>query len=630
VVNKKRNVMMSLSSLRGSGSSGSQISKSLVYSSEQRLKMLSPKPIGFNYYSLVYETLINYTVAIATRSILLDYIVSCGANIVRFAIPVFSSGEYLTLVHNTGTMPATMLDSNLRPSYVAALDSCMNDLASRGLKAHVSDFWGPNYLPGAFGETNVQAYGSLTSATTTYAKSAVAWFFSRYSTHAAFGVYGFGNEYYTDPAGVANPTDAQLGAWFSTLATVARSLDNTKLLTANITSLAVSNASTRKTLDQFATSLKLIFKDLDAYCLHIYGTGYNYVGCQAQEDAAFPNSAATDLGYEGYPALMEAFKAIADAENKPFIVGEFGVPTTEENDTDYVKKNRALKAVSAYSDYGMVWNLQNSTLGASIGNQAMWYIAPGTTRGDTYLKLISQSNRAKPPATPVAGGVDSLRRNLQPKYCIKAARAADASIKFTSTANHASSAGYSILFWLRLDLPLNAGEGLIGFTGTNLYGLGVVAPQTGSNLQTFYIDTRNASGSAGNTVGFFPDFGIGDWNHIAFTSEGVNGSACMRMYINGIYFRSIAVAGYPASIPAAIPLYIGGGNNNYGAPISIQDFCLATSIGPNDVSRHMRGEVLSQALMHVRAYPNKSIADISRFSTPYTSLGSNGITVVQT
>lgn len=599
------------------------------YTAREKIALLNPRPVGFNYYSLVYEVLIGSAPGIANRGAHLDWISATGATVVRFALPVFDSAQYLSGVHNTAAMPATMSDSNLRSTYVTALDTCMDALAARGLKAHVCDGWGQDYLPTALGETRAVAYGSTTSKTAVYSKSAAEWFFRRYKDHAAFGVYSLGNEYVTDAAGITGPTEAQLGAWFTFVAAGARAIDPRKLITADLLHLAVSNSASRITLDQFAVTLRTLCAGLDAYCLHFYGSGFAYVGYSANEDAAFPNTNATDLGYEGLPALMESLRSIADADGKPLIIGEFGVSTAEEADADPQKKNRVLRVVSQYADYCMLWNVQDATLAGTIPNQTTWFISTGTTRATTFSGVVSPLNLAKQPVSVqrIAGGLKGLRNSLQPRFAVKGARASQGYIQFTSSSVHASSTGYSLLMWLRLDAPLNSGELIMGFNGDNTYGLGVAANAV-ANALGFYVDMRYAGGSRVNSQTLLPDVVVGEWNHLCFSSEGVNGSAALRVMLNGLYWRTIPAAGYPASISTGINMFIGGYNAGNGAPVSFQDVCLAGSVSMQDVWDHMSGKVLPQSFLHMRARPNKSVIDLSRNAVAL-SIGS-GATVVQT
>ena len=596
------------------------------------LDALAPKPIGFNYYSLVYETLLNSTAATANRNALLAYIASTGANMVRIALPgVFSNGQYLSLVHSTGSMPSTMQTGNLRSTWIAAVDTAMNSLATYGLKAHVCDLFGMDSVLTAIGETRAVAYSSTTSATAIYSQSAASWFFSRYKNHPAFGVYSIGNEYVVDPTGVAGPTELQLGVFLTSVANAARSVDSTKIITSDLLYLPVSNAQNRTTLDNYATTLRNIASGLDAYCIHIYGSGFSYVGRSANEDATYPNTNATDLGYEGLPALMEALRAIADVDNKPLIIGEFGVPTTEESDTVSDKKSRCIRAMAQFSHYAMLWNAQESTIAAAAGNQSTWYIMQGTARANTYLPLVTQVNMGKQRAPRIAGGITSLRNNLAPRYAFKGTRVSSANILFTSTTSMASSTGYSLLFWWRIDAPLNVGEILIGLNGDNTNGVGLVASapvNSNNNTQGYYFETRGVGNvSRGNTTGLMPDLVIGEWNHLAFTSEGVNGGGAITMYVNGLYFRTLPVIGAPASIASGVNMFIGGGNTNFGVPASFQDICLGTSISPQDVWDHMQGKILPQSLLHVRATANKKAIDLSRNSIA-VSLNGAGISVV--
>ena len=124
---------------------------SSIPTARQRLALLGAKPVGFNYYSLIYEAVLSIANHLTNRATQLAYIKATGANIIRVALPCFSSAEYLTRVHSTATMPLTMEDSNLRASYISALDSAFNDVAALGMKLHISDFWGQAFLPVALG-----------------------------------------------------------------------------------------------------------------------------------------------------------------------------------------------------------------------------------------------------------------------------------------------------------------------------------------------------------------------------------------------------------------------------------------------------------------------------------------------
>ena len=265
--------------------------------------------------------------------------------------------------------------------------------------------------------------------------------------------------------------------------------------------LAVSNSASRTTLDQFASTLRTWFAGLDAYCLHLYGNGFAYVGYSANEDAAFPNTSSTDLGWEGLPSLLEALRAISDAERKPLIIGEIGVPTTEEADADSSKKGRVLREAQKYSQYALLWNVQDTTLANSVPAQIPWFIASGTTRAATYAAAVTPLNAGRSQSEGrLAGGVAGLKNLLRPRYAVKCARASQGYVSFTSAAAHQRSNGYSLLMWLRLDAALNSGELIMGFNGDNTYGLGVAANAVADALG-FYVDMRYASGSRVNSIG---------------------------------------------------------------------------------------------------------------------------------
>ena len=594
-----------------------------VISPQTKLTNLAPKPIGFNYYSLVYEILLSTITATATtRNAQLAYIQATGANMVRIALPCFSTAEYLTLVHSTTSMPTTMTTANLRASYIAALDTAFDAAASYGLKLHICDSWGQSFLPIALGETLAAGYDSTTTKTAIYMKSAAQWLFENYANHPAFGVYSIGNEYATDAAGTTGPTPAQLGAFFTFIADAAREIDPSKIITADLMPPAASLLSTKTTPDSTAATFSTLYEGLDAWCVHFYSDSFNFVGrAVAEASGNFPNTNATTLGYEGAPALLEAYRAMADAQGKPFIVGEFGVSTSNEADATSTKKARFLRAVSAYADYAMWWNVQDATLAASAG-QSTWFITPATTRGTTFSDLTTSANKTKPDRTRKAGGVVSLRKQLQPTQSMTSTRSVGAICSVTTTAAQGAT-NYGVGFWLKLNATLNAFEFFADFRdGGNTAGFALVGDSgAGTGI---YAEFRGASGNAGNTSSEFPTLVVGEWNHFWINWEACNASTVITMWLNGLYWEQKVTSSALAAIPnTTVCEFLG---QTSGAPISMQDLAICANASPEEIWRHMRGEVLPQSLLHVRALPNGSIVDLG-VSKLTVTVGS-GVTVV--
>lgn len=593
------------------------------YPPQLKLSNLAPKPVGFNYYSLVYEILLSTVAATATtRNAQLAYIQATGANMVRIALPCFSSAEYLTLVHSTSAMPSTMETSNLRSTYIAALDAAFDAAESYGLKLHICDSWGQSFLPIALGETLAAGYDSTSTKTAVYMESAARWLFENYADHPAFGVYSIGNEYATDAAGTTGPTPAQLGAFFTFIADAAREVDPSKIITADIMPPAASLLSTKTTPDTSATTFATLYEGLDAWCIHFYSDSFNFVGrAVAEASGNFPNTSATTLGYEGAIALVEAYRAMADAQGKPFIVGEFGVSTANEADATSTKKARFLRAVSAYADYALWWNVQDATLAAAAG-QSTWFITPATTRGTTFSDLTTLANRTKPDRSRKAGGVASLRKQLQPATSMTSTRSVGAFCSVTATAAQGAT-NYGVGFWLKLNATLTAFEFFADFRdGGNTAGFALVGDSgAGTGI---YAEFRGASGNAGNTSGEFPTLVVGEWNHFWINWEACNASTVITMWLNGLYWEQKVTTSALAAIPnTTVCEFLG---QTSGAPVAMQDLAICANASPEEIWRHMRGEVLPQSLLHVRALPNGSIVDLG-VSRLTVTVGS-GVTVV--
>lgn len=585
-----------------------------------RIEALGAKPIGFNYYSLVYEALLGIANNAANRVTQLAYIKSTGANMIRIALPCFSAAEYLSRVHSTGSMPATMSDDNLRPTYISALDAAFDQVAALGMKLHISDFWGQSVLPTALGETVATGYSSTSTLTAVYMKSASEWLVRRYGKHPAFGVYSIGNEWVTDAAGVTAPTPTQLGAIFSMISDAVHAVNQSTPVTADISGAGSNVLKTRLTPEQHAVDLAILFAKLDAVCMHLYNENFNYVGRIVADNASFPNTNATTLGYEGAASIVEAYASIAEAMDKPFILGEFGVSTANESDANSYKKRKFMRAVLPFCSYAMWWNVQDSVV-ASTSGQATWFIQPGTTRGNTFLALAVEANNSKPLRRKLAGGTKSLRESIRPIVCMTAPRSAGAVVSVTSTSAQ-SVTNMAVACWLRLNASLTAFEPVIDLRGASNFN-GFVLLGDSVAATSVYGEFRAAAGGAGNTSGAIADLVVGEWNHLALSWEALNGSTAITVWVNGLFWKTLSTSGVLGAIPATTVLEILGGTS--GAPVSMQDVTMCQSMSAEDVWAHMRGDVLPHALLHVRALPNGSIVDLGVSKLAVTVGG--GVTV---
>lgn len=606
----------------------------IVASAASRYAALQIRPVGFNYYSLISEQLYSIANVATNRPVQLAWIKSTGANVVRVAYPCFGAAQYLTQVHNTASMPTEVSDGNLRTSFITAVDTAMDALATYGIKALMCLMWSQNDLPTAMGETNIVGYGSTASKTSVYAASMVRWFTRRYANHAALGIVSFGNEYVTDATGTTNPTPAQLGAWFTYLSNAAKSGRKDVLTTADISSPTTDITNTRESLDAAIVRYRTLYAGLDLYCLHLYADGYNFVGRQSNENGTTPNAPYNTFGYEGVPSLCETLGAMAKADQKPIILGEWGVPTTNEEDNPsggYAaflsdkKKWKFARQIVPFVDSALIWNVMDSTQASTSGNQNLWCIDPAaaTQRAPQFLAIATAFNAAKPDAPRVAGGARALKEQLRPTISIKSPnRGAGVNLRATSTAAHQSSKGYTLCFWVNLSAQLNSGEAIIDLRGvgatSGIMALGALS----ANTQQIYSDGRYASGSSGNNVSTLPDFTLGEWYHVAISMVAISDNGTPRntvtTWLNGVYYKTLTVTSIPAAIPIGTTLYLLGNSSN-GVPVKVQDVALFDVVTPQEIWDHMRGVISPRSLIHVRGYEDGSILDVSKNAVTLTA-----------
>lgn len=608
-----------------------------ISSSSDLNTIISGRAVGFNYYSLMTEIIFGVQNLPTKREANLNYIVSSGASLVRVAFSAFSSNDSLARVHNTSVMPETVSTDNLKPTFIAACDTAMDALAAKGLKCLITLFWGQTFIPGAFSETPVYAYGNLNSKTSIYCKSFARWFCQRYYNHKAVGLFSIGNEYTVDATGVSNPTATQLSLWFKFIADEIKSVIPKALVTSDITSPPINLSRTKETLAQAIDRYRTIFKYLDVYNLHIYNDDYSFTGhCNAEGVSVAQNAIYSPLGYEGVESLARAYHEMALADNKPLIFGEVGVnennETSDSSNTWYDKKKkiRLLKAVVPYASVTLIWNVQDSEQ-AATANQTSWVIDPQlltNKRAEHFLDIAKSLNYGKLRLNPAGIGNPATRLARSPDVCMRINdRTAGKNINFVTTAAHASASGYSIAFRIRLDGPLNNAETLLDFRNGTTSGF-VLLALLQANALSFYSDARYASGSGGNTNNVLPDFVVSEWNHVCINhcSRVINSIPVVytEIWLNGIYWHSIVSTALPASVPTGTTVYIMGNAGN-GVPMRMQDIAVFPSaLSNSEIWAHINGEVSPRSLTHVRAFNSGEILDISKNSV---ALVLNGATV---
>ena len=605
-------------------------------SSRSRFDAMKLKPVGFNYYSLFTDMMYNISGTKASRGANLAYIAGTGANIVRVAVSGFSANDYTTRIHNAGgNMPATVSDANLASKFISDCDTMMDLLASNGLGGLICMPWAQSTIPSAFGETNAVGYGSLTSKTAIYSMSFVQWFVARYKNHPALKLISFYNEPVTDEAGITAPTVAQFSGFLAALAAAARAAKPDILTTSDFTAPVLDLTKTRETIEQSVARYRQLFAGLDVYNLHVYADGYNWVGHNSLDLGTAPNVYYSGLGYEGAEALMQAYDAMARSDNKPLIIGEFGVNTDNEADdpggpnavhVSDKKKWRLTRAIVPYADASLIWNVQQ-TAGAP-GNQAVWLIDPASTtsRAAQFAAIATAFNNGKPAQRQAGGALVALKAHQRPRFSMRCPnRSAGYNVRFTTTAAHGSTTGYSLALWVNLTAQLNNAEVLADFRGSgNTSGLVLIANLVANN-QGFYTDSRYASGSAGASNNVLPDVALNDWNHFVFMHRfmNVNGTNvyATEVWLNGTYWLSMSASALPATIPTGTTAYVVGNSGN-GAPVKMQDVALYPgALSPDEVWAHMRGEVSARSLLHVRALEDGTFADVSKNAVALTVSG---------
>lgn len=587
-----------------------------------RLDRLGAKPIGFNAYELVYRQFFDPSYDYQT---VFNYVVQSGANLVRIAYPVFFASDYTNYVFRNGLPPGEIVDSDFKPSFLAISDSIMNAAAASKVKLLVCMFFNALVVPGMKGETLIQGL-KVGSASYDYMVRFTRWFAKRYADHPGFGAYSFFNEVRYDPAGVVNPTPADIGAVHSGLVAEMRKIAPLQVATTDYNLFVLNLTLTRPSPESDFEYIRAIGQGVDALGVHAYsyapdGTGMNWVGFNGTPQAVFGPAANNTLGFEGFSAYLSALRSVAESMGAQLWLTEAGIPDTIDPPASAMRRKRLLKIAQNYAEVTLLWNV--GTVASPQPNQVDWQIKPGETRANTWLPLIQRCNNGRVPIRhPVGGGTRSLRARFEPSYCMSSnGRTAGATIRVTSNASM-TSATQAVMFWYRRDAALLAFETLMDTRGAgNAGGFAFVGGATvGTDIE--YMDFRGSSATAVNTAGFSVPMPTGEWTHFAFIFRPINNQIAVEIWMNGMLWGAKSAANAYAGIPSGTTLYFCGGSAN-GAPVSFQDIALMPMAMPEDIWNHMAGSVLPQSYLHLRADTN-GITDFSRNGLALT-LGSGTV-----
>ncbi|MCQ9375158.1 hypothetical protein NMQ14_12940 [Methyloversatilis sp. XJ19-13] len=576
-------------------------------------------PLGWNAYELLYRHLTNYPYNYAG---VLQYIKDCGANQARVLYPAFSTAEWTSLVF-TSIPPGEISDSDFRPTFLQRTEEVFAAAEAAGVRLYVCMAWNFPAVCALFGETAIQGM-SVGSQSFSFVRRLAQWFAKRYAGRPFLGAYSFFNEVVYDKTGASNPTPESIGA--VTTALISEMRDAFPLAVASTDFSVVTNNDTtaRPTYRSEFEAIATMAAGADVLGLHFYSWstsvyGQSFVGHAGLSSATFGAGASTNNGFEGVAALLSAARSIAAAYGKRLWITETGVQTEIDAATASLRRRRLIDVCAQYADVTLLWNAAD--VASPLSNQAIWQVRPGQSLGNTYQALLAAANQGMRSQGPdVGAGTGALKSRHRPRYGMSGARSAGATARVTSVAAM-QSATQAVLFWVRKDAALNAFEPLLDFRNSTTAGFLVLA---GSDPVTTpeYVDFRGTSGGA-NTSGVGPLVPTGEWVHIALRRRAVNGQDAIEIWIDGLFWSIRAAANAYAGIPAGTTLYVCGGNSN-GAPVSMQDVCIAPAVSPEDIWAHLSGSVLPQAELHLRAGPSGEVVDLSRNRVAVT-LGS-GVT----
>lgn len=564
-------------------------------------------PVGWNAYELLYRHLTNYPY---TYSNVLQYVKDCGANLVRVLYPVFSTAEWTSLVF-TSIPPGEISDADFRPTFLQRTDQVFAAAEAAGVRLYVCFAWNFPAICALFGETTTQGM-SVSSQSVGFCRRFAQWFSRRYAGRPFLGAYSFFNEVAYDKTGVSNPTPAAIGAVTSALINEIRDAFPLAVASTDFSVVTNNDTTARPTYRTEFEAVATMAAGADVLGLHFYSWstsvyGQSFVGHSGLSSATFGPGSATANGFEGVAALLSAARSVASASGKRLWVTETGVQTEIDAATASLRRRRLIDVCAQYADVTLIWNAAD--LASPLSSQVIWQVQPGQPLGNTYQSLLATVNQGqRRQGADVGGGTGALKSRNRPLYGVSGVRSAGATARVTSVAAM-QSATQAVLFWMRKDAALNAFEPLLDFRSSTTAGflfLGGSDPVTTPE----YVDFRGASGGA-NASGVGPLVPTGEWVHIALRRRAVNGLGAIEIWVDGLFWSIRSAANAYAGIPAGTTLYVCGGNSN-GAPVSMQDVCIAAAVSPEDIWAHMSGAVLPQAELHLRAGPGGDVVDLSR------------------
>lgn len=599
-------VSQALAPLQDTGGNISGVSRTLNF---------ELNPIGFNSYELLYQYLLDSTYAYQA---VISYIRACGADLARIMFPVVREQEYLERVFVNGIPDRDFVDSDFRTTFLTRTTQVFDACSSSNLKLLLCFNWAIGAVPSLYGETAITSIDG-SSRTFKFVSRFARWTAQTFGNHPAIVAYSFINEPVYDVAGVTNATPAKYAEFFSGLIRTVRAEAPRWISTTDIVPFTLNTSWTRPNFETEIDNLTTLWSTVDAVGVHVYGygpsqVGMSYIGNFGVTTAAYGPATTNNLGFEGLESFLSAMKAIADGLGKPLWITETGVPIDVEANTSNFRRAKLLATCVRYAQVTLVWNTAN--VAAPIANQVVWQIRPGQPLATTYQNTILPLNKARISLIPVGkgGGLPALLARKRPSYCFTSTRAAGATVRFSSIAAHTTST-QAVMFWLRRNAAMTNFENFLSVRGAgNLSGFVALAGSVAAT-DSDYIDFRAAAGSAIATASRLPRRPDNEWIHYAYVLRTVNEVAGVELWLDGLFYGTIACNNTYVGIPAGITGYCGG--NSAGTPVSMQDITFCADATPEDIWAHMEGVVLPQATLHLRA-SGAGVLDLSRNAVAVT------------
>lgn len=562
------------------------------------LRLSGHAALGWNAFDLLSARLRGGSHAAISDK--LDYVVSCGANITRIMYPEYSAQRMLNTVYS-GFPSDTVSDASFRPGFLAALDEVITSATARGIKLWITIAWYQNALPDIFAETLVEAYGSVSSATVKHLAAHAAWLADRYRSSGAVIAYGIGNEWLASDDDPDLPTVAQLADVYGYIASAIRAADSDAIVSAHVMGPTSGVSAVRESPSQYSDRVRRLSRDMDAWCVHLYPDN-GFVGrtnSMGQIGAATGNTS----GFESLESLLLMLRSGANSDGKLLVLGEYSVRHDEESDGSTAKRTLAVSVASHSTDLALAWNVQDAAA-AVAGGQSNAYIDPTSVRGAQWRALLLRYQR---PVTP-----SPIISACGPLAGFKTAASSSGSVAFVADASMAGHAGICMMMWVLFEstqAPYSVLANFVsddGLSGAKL----LIAPTPESSI---YADFRGAGGSVGNSAGALPSLGPGTWHHVAIMAQQDAALGMIQdIYMDGILWRSKLGGGVVVSPAAGTRCAVG---STGGAVASFAEFAVMSIAGPSDVLLHMRGAVVPQSLVHMRAVGG-TVIDVSRHGRP--------------